>query len=162
MVYGVDAQKTQAFGNDDGVWDVTFDHGSYGWAMPQAYAEVRLRTTGASRSVTSSRPIGYEVIPATGNFFYSHAYTMFNSEPFTHTGVLGTYTASDDAHLCTPAGRSAGTPASIRTSGGSNFLGGFGLQAQRRRQVHLHLHGRQPGLASGERLLPLERAVTSP
>ncbi len=41
MLYGVDAQKTQAFGNDDGMWDVTFDNGVYGWAMPQAYAEVR-------------------------------------------------------------------------------------------------------------------------
>ncbi|MGE3639021.1 MAG: outer membrane beta-barrel protein, partial [Pirellulales bacterium] len=27
MMYGVDAQKTQAFGNDSPVWDVTFDNG---------------------------------------------------------------------------------------------------------------------------------------
>ena len=40
--------------------------------------------------------IGYEVVQATGNFFYSHAYTFNFSEPFTHTGVLATYNASDD------------------------------------------------------------------
>ena len=33
--------------------------------------------------------IGWEVVTAPDNFFYSHAYTMYNSEPFTHTGVLG-------------------------------------------------------------------------
>ena len=37
-----DAQKTQAFGNDGGTWDVTLDHGTYGWAIPQAYGEVGL------------------------------------------------------------------------------------------------------------------------
>ena len=95
MVYGVDAQKTQAFGNDDNVWDVSFDNGSYGWAMPQAYAEVGFGDWSVKVGHFFTL-VGYEVIPATGNFFYSHSYTMFNSEPFTHTGVLGTYTASDD------------------------------------------------------------------
>lgn len=33
--------------------------------------------------------VGYEVVPAPDNFFYSRAYSRFNSEPFTHTGVLG-------------------------------------------------------------------------
>jgi len=32
--------------------------------------------------------IGYEVVTAPDNFFYSHAITMNISEPFTHTGVL--------------------------------------------------------------------------
>ena len=39
--------------------------------------------------------IGYEVVQATGNFFYSHAYTFNFSEPFTHTGVLAQYDASE-------------------------------------------------------------------
>jgi hypothetical protein len=43
--------------------------------------------------------IGYEVVGATGNFFYSHSYTMYNSEPFTHTGVLTTYKLADDISL---------------------------------------------------------------
>jgi hypothetical protein len=35
--------------------------------------------------------IGYEVVPAIGNFFYTHAYTMQYGEPFTHTGILASY-----------------------------------------------------------------------
>ena len=31
----------------------------------------------------------YEYVAAPDNFFSSHAFTMFNSEPFTHTGSLG-------------------------------------------------------------------------
>ena len=39
--------------------------------------------------------IGYEVVPAIGNFFYTHAYTMQYGEPFTHTGILDTWTPND-------------------------------------------------------------------
>ena len=39
--------------------------------------------------------IGWEVVTAPDNFFYSHAYTMYNSEPFTHTGALATYNVND-------------------------------------------------------------------
>ena len=40
--------------------------------------------------------IGYEVVPATGNFFYTHAYTMQFGEPFTHTGALATLSVNDN------------------------------------------------------------------
>jgi hypothetical protein len=43
--------------------------------------------------------LGYEVVPANGNFFYSHAYTMQYGEPFTHWGVLGSYKYSDEISL---------------------------------------------------------------
>jgi len=39
--------------------------------------------------------MGYEVVPAIGNFFYTHAYTMQYGEPFTHTGILDTWTPND-------------------------------------------------------------------
>ena len=39
--------------------------------------------------------IGYEVVPAPNNFFYSHAYTMQYGEPFTHTGALAIYKVND-------------------------------------------------------------------
>jgi hypothetical protein len=39
--------------------------------------------------------MGYEVVPAIGNFFYTHAYTMQYGEPFTHTGILSTWTPND-------------------------------------------------------------------
>jgi hypothetical protein len=123
MLYGVDAQKTQAFGNDDGIWDVTFDNGVYGWAMPQAYAE--FATGDVSVKVGHFFTIiGYEVVQATGNFFYSHSYTMFNSEPFTHTGVLATYSASDETTIY--AGWTLGWDTGFdQANGGSNWLGGI-------------------------------------
>lgn len=90
LLYGTDAQKTQAFGNSGGTWDVTWDHGIYGWAAPQFYGEL----AADDWSVIFGHfftPVGYEVVMAPENFFYSHSLTMFNSEPFTHSGVLATY-----------------------------------------------------------------------
>jgi hypothetical protein len=97
ILYGVDAQDTQAFGNNPGEWDFLngFDHGIYGWAIPQLYGELAY----GDWSVKGGHfftPAGYEVVAATGNFFYSHTITHYLSEPFTHTGVLGTYNVSDN------------------------------------------------------------------
>ncbi len=99
-VYGTDAQKTQAFGNPGagvrgfGTFDASLDHGEYGWAIPQAYGEFAVGDLSVKVGHFFTLQ-GYEVIPVTGNFFRSHSYTMFNSEPFTHTGVLGTYAMSE-------------------------------------------------------------------
>jgi hypothetical protein len=130
MMYGTDAQKTQAFGNDDNVWDTSLDHGVYGWALPQAYVEL----ASGDWSIIAGHfftLIGYEVITAPDNFFYSHAYTMFNSEPFTHTGVLATYSGSDLAEFY--AGYTLGWDTGFdqyTTNGtrGSSWLGGFSTQ----------------------------------
>lgn len=96
LMYGLDADDTQAFGNNPGHWDYQngFDHGIYGWAIPQFYLEV----ASGDLSVKVGHfytLVGYEVVTAPDNFFYSHSYTMFNNEPFTHSGILATYNASD-------------------------------------------------------------------
>ena len=123
MRYGTDAQKTQAFGNDDGIWDVTFDNGPYGWAMPQAYLEFAAGDWSVKVGHFFTL-VGYEVVPAVGNFFYSHAYTMFNSEPFTHTGALATYTGYENLTLY--GGWTLGWDTGFdQYGGGSSFLGGF-------------------------------------
>jgi hypothetical protein len=66
----------------------------YGLAMPQLYAEL-----GAGDHAVKFGHfytiIGYEVVPAVGNFFYTHAYTMQYGEPFTHTGILDTWKPND-------------------------------------------------------------------
>ncbi|MCA9266427.1 MAG: porin, partial [Planctomycetales bacterium] len=96
VLYGADAQNTQAFSNSPGVWDYRngFDHGVFGWALPQAYFEVATQNT--SVIVGHFYTImGYEVVAAPDNFFYSHSMTMVNSEPFTHTGVLTTWDSSE-------------------------------------------------------------------
>jgi hypothetical protein len=98
IMYGRHGHAAQAYGNDGGTWDVTFDHGHYEWALPQLYAEVAYGDWSVKLGKWFT-PVGYEVIPSTGNFFYSHTLTHYNSEPFSHTGVLGTYSGYDDATL---------------------------------------------------------------
>lgn len=132
IVYGVDAQKTQSFGNPGGgtpgfgVFDASLDHGTYGWAIPQLYGEVAMGDL--SVIVGHFYTIaGYEVVPAPQNFFFSHSLTMFNSEPFTHTGVLTTYTGFDNITLYN--GWTLGWDTGFTNDdGGSNYLGGFGVE----------------------------------
>ncbi|MBX3431926.1 MAG: porin [Pirellulales bacterium] len=132
VVYGIDAQKTQAFGNPNagvpgfGTWDASLDHGSYGWAIPQAYGEIAMGDLSVKIGHFFTL-VGYEVVPATGNFFYTHAYTMFNSEPFTHTGVLATYSGMENLTLY--GGWTAGWDTGFDSvNSGSSLLGGFSAQ----------------------------------
>jgi hypothetical protein len=103
-LYGTDAQKTQAFGNPGagvrgfGFYDASWDHGEYGFAMPQLYGELAYGDASVKIGHFFT-PVGYEVIPVVGNFFRTHSYTMFNSEPFTHTGALGTYSGFEGLTL---------------------------------------------------------------
>ena len=94
MVYGTQGQDAQAFGNQNNGWDKAWDHGIYGWAMPQAYVE--LGYDGWSIKMGHFyTPNAYEVYPATGNFFYSHSLSWFNSEPITHTGFIAQKAVND-------------------------------------------------------------------
>lgn len=93
-VYGVDAQEVQAFGNSPGRYDEDWDHGIYGWALPQLYGEVAYGDFSAIFGHFYTI-VGFELATAPDNFFYSHDFTMFNNEPFTHTGVLTTYDVND-------------------------------------------------------------------
>lgn len=93
-VFGVDGPDTQAFGDQS--WDYGWDSSSrYGSAIPQIYLELAF----GDWSVKGGRfytLIGYEVVPATGNFFYTHSYQMYYAEPFTHTGFIVTRKISDN------------------------------------------------------------------
>lgn len=96
-LYGTDAQDTQVFGTDRG-WDSGWDNGGpngYGHALPQAYVEAGYGDLSVKIGHFFTI-IGWEVVAAPDNFFYSHAYTMYNSEPFTHTGVLAKYAVDDN------------------------------------------------------------------
>jgi hypothetical protein len=110
--YGAEMHAAQAFGNPGGQWDASWDHGPYEWAIPQLYGEFGWNNWNIKAGHFWT-PAGYEVVPDTGNFFYSHALTHYNSEPFTHTGVLGTYSGMDTGF--------------DQFGGGNNFIGGFGL-----------------------------------
>jgi Putative beta-barrel porin-2, OmpL-like. bbp2 len=122
-VYGIDAQNTQAFGIPNDHWDNGWDNGQYGHAIPQAYAEMGYGDLSVKLGHFYTI-IGYEVVQATGNFFYSHAYTFNFSEPFTHTGALATYKASDDVTLY--SGYVMGWDSGFEDNGDA-FLGGTSL-----------------------------------
>lgn len=120
-LYGVDAQDTQAFGIANNHWDNSWDNGIYGHALPQVYVEAAYGDLSIKAGHFFTL-IGYEVVGATGNFFYSHAYTMYNSEPFTHTGVLAQYNVSDNLTLY--GGYVLGWDSAFEDNGDA-FLGGY-------------------------------------
>jgi len=129
FMYGTDANDTQSFGNANSVWDYSQGNninGGYGWALPQAYIEA----ANGDWSIIAGHfytLLGYEVVTAPDNFFYSHAMTMYNSEAFTHTGVLATHQTTDT--LETYMGWTLGWDTGFdQNSGGSSFLGGFSKQ----------------------------------
>ncbi|MHB8902975.1 MAG: porin [Thermoguttaceae bacterium] len=120
-VFGVDAPDTQAVRGTQ--WDVTWDSGDYGSAIPQAYGEIAIDylTVKAGYFYT---PIGYEVVQAPQNFFYSHSYTQYYIEPFTHTGALATYDGFENFTFY--GGWSLGWDTAFEQMGDSNmFLGGI-------------------------------------
>lgn len=132
FVYGVDGPNTNSFGNavnattGFGAFDLEegFVRGAgYAWAIPQLYVEA----TNGDTTVKAGHFYtlhGYEVVPATGNFFFTHAYSMNNSEPFTHTGVVVTQKVSDDMEVY--AGWTAGWDTGfVQRNDSSSFLGGF-------------------------------------
>lgn len=124
LLYGTDAPNTQSFGNNPGRFDYLngWDHGVYGWAMPQAYGEVAYGDLSVKVGHFYTL-LGYQVVPATGNFFYSIPYTFNFSEAFTHTGALATYKASDNVTLY--GGWTLGWDSGFdQLNQGNSFLGG--------------------------------------
>jgi hypothetical protein len=125
VIYGTDGANTQAFGNDFGVYDFsdTFTHGVYAWAIPQLYLEAAYHDWKVKVGHYYTMH-GYEVVPATGNFFYSHAFTMNFSEAFTHTGIHTAYTGIENVEIY--SGYCLGWDTGFdQFDGGSIFHGGF-------------------------------------
>jgi hypothetical protein len=97
FLFGTDARFTKAVGLElDQFGGEHWNRGRdfHQIALPQFYAQF-----GNDRfNVLAGHfytPVGYEVVTAPGNFFYSHAYTHQYGEPFTHTGALASYQLND-------------------------------------------------------------------
>ena len=124
LLYGTDHRFTLARGLDaersDGSpkWNT---NRFYGLAMPQAYGEFGYNNFSLKVGHFYTI-IGYEVVTAPDNFFYSHAYTMQYGEPFTHTGALGTYKVNDQ--LSFSAGYTNGWDTFDDVNTDQSFLGG--------------------------------------
>ena len=123
-VFGTDGPDTQTIG--DRSWDWGWNTGrDYGSAIPQLYGEFGFNdwTLKAGHFYT---PMGYEVVPAPGNFFYSHSYMFGYAEPFTHTGFLLTRKVNDKVSVF--GGWVDGWDAGFGNyNGGSNFIGGTNI-----------------------------------
>jgi hypothetical protein len=88
---GLDAFLFQDFSIENvASWGFSKD---YGLAMPQLYADVAIRDV-TLRFGHFYSICGYEEVPAIGNFFYTHSYSMQFS-PFTFTGCLGSWQPDD-------------------------------------------------------------------
>lgn len=125
LLYGTDSSFTTSAG-----WDNKFTPDStsrfYKFAIPQAYLEANLPllegvSVKAGHFYTN---IGYEVVTAPDNFFYSHAYTMQYGEPFTHWGATAS-TKFFDGSLVTTAGWVKGWDNMHQPDDGDAALGGL-------------------------------------
>lgn len=124
LMYGSDYIFNQVTG-----WE-THDDGSahwngnpyYGFVTPQVYGEVAYNdlSVKVGRFYTI---LGYEVVPSTGNFFYSHSYSMQYGEPFYHVGALATYKYSETTSLL--GGLVNGWDAFDRTEDNLGGIGGI-------------------------------------
>ncbi len=126
FVWGADGPDTQCFG--DGGWDgnwFTSNDQNYGSAIPQLYGEVAYNDVSIKIGHFYTI-IGYEVVPAPDNFFYSHSYAR-GYEPFTHVGALASYKYNDRVtfHGGWVNGWDNGW---LNPSGGSMFLGGVSFE----------------------------------
>jgi hypothetical protein len=153
-LFGVDALATQCFG------DHTFDYGwntssIYGFAMPQVYAEIAHDDVKVKVGHFYT-PIGYEVVQAPQNFFYSHSYSHTFGEPFTHTGALASYARNEDVTYY--AGWTEGWDQGFEDAdGGSTFLGGISSKLSEKTTVAWYVSAGKlgtgnafPGAASGD------------
>lgn len=145
-IWGADSRLIHSFGLFD---YYGFDNGPDNqWDLNQAYVDfavpvgngLRVR---AGKFVTL---LGAEVINPTGNALYSHSYLFGYAIPFTHTGVLGTYQASDA--LTINAGFTRGWDTTLEdTNGTVDFLGGvaYKFSEQTNLVVNLVTGPDQPG-----------------
>jgi Putative beta-barrel porin-2, OmpL-like. bbp2 len=98
FLYGTDYFYTTAAGLDGRTFGNTprWDNNNflYGAAMPQMYVEAAWDDIHIKLGHFYTI-IGYESVPAIGNFFYSHSYVNQYGEPFTHTGILASQPLND-------------------------------------------------------------------
>jgi len=128
-MYGTDARFTHTVG----LWDRE-THSPYQIDIVElnGSAHVPIVVSGGIdlKAGIYSTPIGYEVIDATGNFFYTHSYIFNFGIPLKHTGLITTSHVNDmfDVWLGVDTGVNTGLP----TRGGDDnnseaLLGGLGI-----------------------------------
>ncbi len=121
VLWGSDGPDTTAFGDQS--WDFNWKTSDqYGFAMPQLFLELAFNRLDIIIGYFYTI-IGYEVVQAPDNFFYSHSLAFYYHEPFTHTGFLANYAVTDALKVY--GGWTAGWNTGFSNgNNGSTFLGG--------------------------------------
>ncbi|MEX0977742.1 MAG: outer membrane beta-barrel protein, partial [Pirellulales bacterium] len=97
-MYGTDARFTTASGLETRGYFTSPKWSTqrfYGPALPQFYLEGAVNDLKVKVGHYYA-PVGYEVVPTTGNFFPNLPYTFQYGEPFTFTGVQATWQMSEN------------------------------------------------------------------
>ncbi len=94
----------------------------HGFALPQMYAEIGNKTVSVKLGHFYTI-IGYEGVPAAGNFFYSKSYSYQFAGPFTHWGGLATVNITPQ--LTARAGAVNGWDSLSGVENNPAFLGGI-------------------------------------
>jgi hypothetical protein len=122
LLYGADSRypSTGPLGTQ---WDSTWNLGNrfYGLVMPQMYGDLAYNKL-LLRGGHFLAPVGYEVVNADGNFFYSHTYSFLYGQPTTLTGGYATYKVKDK--LLVNAGADTGWNEFEAVNGRPNFFFG--------------------------------------
>ena len=129
-MYGTDARFTHTIGLFDRA-----TNSPYQWDLVEGSASAHLPYLTAGgidlKAGIYPTPIGYEVIDANGNFFYTHSYIFNYGIPLKHTGVYATAHVTPILDLWAGAdtGVNAGVPFMRSTDNNHTgaFLVGFGI-----------------------------------
>ncbi len=124
LFYGTDARITHYFT----VWDRA-TNSPYQWDITELNGQAHLPVIFSGgidvKAGMYSTPIGYEVIDATGNFFYTHSYIFNYGIPLKHTGFLSVSHVMPFLDIW--AGVDTGNQAWLWTRGGDNNSSASGL-----------------------------------
>jgi hypothetical protein len=92
VVYGTDWRYGDSLGLES---VINQRNDTYGLILPQFYLEIGWNDLTVKIGHYAAC-LGYELVPAPANFFYSHSYALGYSEPILETGVQADYKLSDN------------------------------------------------------------------
>ena len=121
LLYGEDFPLAMSLGWETNPGPRDWNSGEYyGLAIPQLYAEIGSQDLSLKLGHFYTI-VGYEGVPAVGNFFYFKSYSYMFAGPFTHWGGLATWRATDDVQV--EAGLVNGWNGLASEYSKANFLG---------------------------------------
>ncbi len=157
LLYGTDWRYGDSLGLET---NIDAQNRLYGFDLPQFYAEVGYNDLTVKIGHYAAL-MGYEVVPAPGNFFYSHSYELAYAEAVLVTGVQAEYKLSNNWSV--NGGFNRGWGVFSDDSGDLNFLGGAKWHNDSQHHRHVVRDRRRPAIPRRPtqplRLRPLPQAA---